>query len=153
MRMVVLSDSHNDKEMLKQIIAEHRNDTSLFVFLGDGIDEFEDITQFDSKIKSVKVKGNCDFDTNADTYELLDFAGKKIFATHGDLYGVKDGLNKIKQTAIEKGADICLYGHTHIQHQEIDGSLIVINPGAVTGAGKYCLIDITDGEIKTEFIK
>lgn len=37
MKMVILSDSHNEKEMLRQIIANHRNDASLFVFLGDGM--------------------------------------------------------------------------------------------------------------------
>ena len=152
MRMIVMSDSHNDKEMLKSIIAEHRNNANLFVFLGDGVDEFEDITQFDSKIKTVIVNGNCDFNSNADKYELFDFAGKKIFATHGDLYGVKGNLTKLKQTATEKGADICLYGHTHIQHHETDGNLIVINPGAVSGAGKYCIIDVVDGEAEFKLI-
>lgn len=163
MRMVVMSDSHNEKDLLKQIITKHRNDASLFVFLGDGLDEFEDITMFDSKIKSIKVKGNCDFDSNADSYEVFTFAKKKVFAAHGDLYGVKEDLQKIKNTALEKGADICLYGHTHIQHHEKDGSLIVINPGAVMDSGKYCVIDIvndeteikffsSDGEFDTDFI-
>lgn len=93
------------------------------------------------------VKGNMDFDSYADEYELFDFAGKKIFATHGNLYGVKDDLSKLKRTAIEKGADICLYGHTHIQHHETDGGLLVINPGAVSGSGKYCVLDIVDGSV------
>ncbi|MBR3780654.1 MAG: YfcE family phosphodiesterase [Clostridia bacterium] len=145
-----MSDSHNDREMLKRIVAEHRNNASLFVFLGDGIDEFEDITQFDSKIKSMVVKGNMDFDSYADEYELFDFAGKKIFATHGNLYSVKDDLSKLKRTAVEKVADICLYGHTHIQHHETDGELLVINPGAVSGAGNYCVVDVVDGGVHFE---
>ena len=151
MRMIVLSDSHNDKDFLKRIIAEHRNDAKLFVFLGDGLEKFEDITMFDPKIKSVKVKGNCDFDSNADAYELFDFAGKKIFASHGDLYLVKEDLSRIKKAALEKGADICLYGHTHIQHCEEDGNLLVINPGALANAGKYCIVDVVDGKTEIKF--
>ena len=152
MKMIVMSDSHNDKASLKQIIADHRNDTNLFVFLGDGIEEFEDITMFDSKIKAVTVKGNCDLDSNANAYELFVFAGKKVFAAHGDLYGVKEDLAKIKQTATENGADICLYGHTHIQHYEKDGDLVVINPGAVNGSGKYGVVNVINGDVEVELM-
>lgn len=151
MRMIVLSDSHKDKDGLKKIIAEHRNDAKLFVYLGDGLEAFEDIIMFDTKIKSVKVKGNCDSDSNAGAYELFDFAGKKIFASHGDLYCVEENLSRIKKVALEKGADICLYGHTHIQHCEEDGNLLVINPGALVNAGKYCIIDVVDGKTEIKF--
>ncbi len=147
MRMIVMSDSHNEKQLLKQIIESHRNEAALFVFLGDGIEELEDITMFDSRIKTKTVKGNCDYSSNADDYEVFEFSGKKVFATHGHLYDVKDGLVKLKQTAIAKGADICLYGHTHIQNHETDGNIVYVNPGAVSGTGKYCIIDIVDGEI------
>ena len=146
-----MSDSHNEKEMLKQIIAKHRNDTQLFVFLGDGIGNFEDITMFDSKINKIMVKGNDDGDAYVDIYETFVFGGKKFYANHGEVKNVKNGLDELKQEAIKFEADVCLFGHTHIQHYETDGNLILINPGAVTDGGKYCVIDIINGEFSTVF--
>lgn len=141
MKIVVLSDVHYEKDQAKKVIEKHRKDANLFVFLGDGIDNFEDLTVFDSKIRTVAVKGNWDYDSNADVYELFDFCGKKIFCTHGNLYDVDLGLNRLKQTAKEKCADICLYGHTHTAHCENDDGLLVLNPGAITTKGEYCILD------------
>ena len=38
--------------------------------------------------------------------------GKKIFITHGDLYGVKYGMTNIYYKGKEVGADIVLFGHS-----------------------------------------
>ncbi len=141
MKIIVLSDIHYEKDVAKKVIKKHRNDANLFVFLGDGIDNFEDLTVFDSKIKTVAVKGNCDYDSNADVYELFDFCGRKIFCTHGNLYDVDVSLKRIKQTAKDKGADICLYGHTHTAYCENDDGLLVLNPGAITAKGEYCILE------------
>ena len=141
MKIIVLSDIHYEKDSAKKIIEKHRNDADLFVFLGDGIDNFEDLTIFDSGIKTVAVKGNWDYDSNADVYELFEFCERKIFCTHGNLYDVDLGLKRLKQTAKDKGADICLYGHTHTAYLEDDGGLLVLNPGAITTKGGYCILE------------
>lgn len=144
MRMVVLSDIHYEKDLAKKVIEKHRKDVDLFVFLGDGIDNFEDLTVFDSRVKTIAVKGNCDYDSNADVYELFDFCGRKIFCTHGNLYDVDLGLKRLKQTAKDKGADVCLYGHTHTAYSENNDDLLVLNPGAITTKGEYCILDFNE---------
>ena len=151
MKIVVLSDVHNDKDNLKKIIAKHRNEAQLFVFLGDGTDNFEDVTAFDSMVKSVCVKGNWDYDSGKSAYEVFNAADKTFFITHGDLYDVDISLDNLVRTAKSKGADICLYGHTHIAAKEIREGLLVLNPGAVTGRGAYCIFDIADGNVIAEF--
>lgn len=152
MKIIVLSDIHNDKEMLRRIISKHRNDARLFVFLGDGIDDFENETMFDSRIKTVYVKGNWDYDSNHSVYEVFEKFGKTFFITHGDLYSVDGGIEIIAKAASEKGADVCLHGHTHKAAQNKIGNLLVINPGAVTGRGEYCVLDVTPDEINVTFM-
>ena len=152
MKIIVLSDIHNDKEMLRKIVSNHRNSAGLFVFLGDGIDDFEDETMFDSRIKTVSVKGNWDYDSNHSVYEVFKNSGKTFFITHGDLYNVDGGIEIIAKTALEKGADICLHGHTHKAAHNKIGNFHVINPGAVTGRGEYCILDVTPEDIKVTFM-
>lgn len=151
MKIIVLSDIHNDKEMLRKILAKHRNAAALFVFLGDGIDDFEDETVFDSRIKTVSVKDNCDFDSMHSVYEVFERMGRRFFITHGDLYNVDDGIDIIAKTALEKGADICLHGHTHKAAYNKIGNLHVINPGAVTGRGEYCILEVTPDDVIPTF--
>ena len=46
----------------------------------------------------------------------------KLFVTHGHAYGVKSGLGRLAERAKTLGADVVLYGHTHIPEQrEIEG--------------------------------
>ncbi len=151
MKIIVLSDIHNDKEMLRKIIAKHKNSAAMFVFLGDGIDDFENETMFDSRIKTVYVKGNWDYDSNYDIYNVFKAAGKTVFITHGDLYSVDSGLETIAKTAAEKGADICLHGHTHNAAYNIIDNVHIINPGAVTGRGEYCILDVTADDVIPTF--
>ena len=65
--------------------------------------------------------------------------------THGDLFGVKNGLSRIASAADYKGVDIVLFGHTHemlaMYLPEGDESfgfktqkpLYLFNPGSIGG--------------------
>ena len=46
--------------------------------------------------------------------------------------------------AKKKGADIVLFGHTHLQYTDYIDGLYVMNPGSVGMFGQYGVIDITD---------
>lgn len=136
MDILVLADSHKNLENIKKIINEVEFD--IVLYLGDYV---EDILRFknDLKDKLFIVKGNCDGDINFDDDLLLEVAGKKIFMTHGHNYGVKMGMGKLFDKATEVGADVLLFGHTHIPFQsQLDNGIVVLNPGSVgKGALKY----------------
>ena len=76
---------------------------------------------------------------------------KKDRYTHGDLYGVKYHTEGLRRLARETGADIVLYGHTHISNIEYADGLYIVNPGTVSGARSgccsYAVIDIEQGGI------
>mgnify|MGYP003319315646 CR=1 FL=1 len=59
------------------------------------------------------VSGNCDMMSMEPPWRKIEVAGLRIFMTHGHLYDVKYGLERIAARAYADGADIVLFGHTH----------------------------------------
>ena len=60
---------------------------------------------------------------------------------------MKDNLDIAKLFARKNGADILLYGHTHIAFTDYDDGLYIMNPGSCgrprEGLPSYGIIDIT----------
>ena len=141
MRMVVLSDSHNARKNLFEIVELHLDDADLFIFLGDGERDFDEILLSYPDIRYERVSGNCDWASEYPPTKIINFNGKKVFFTHGHPYYVKHGYEMIKEHAKNIGADICLFGHTHIQYSEYCDGFSIMNPGSVRN-GKYGMIDV-----------
>ena len=152
MKILVLSDIHGRSDTAQKIIALN-DDAKHIIFLGDGLNTLTQIETFFPERSFYSVAGNCDFITATDE-NLLSFGGKKIFFTHGHKYYVKQNrdLSALKQRAKLLGADIALYGHTHVAHKEKDAHLYLMNPGAVVQSA-YGIIDINDGEITLDLMK
>lgn len=64
--------------------------------------------------------------------EIFKVCGKTIFVTHGHLYDAKSGLYRITSAAREAGADILLFGHTHMPLTLYEDGLYIMNPGYAT---------------------
>ena len=93
------------------------------------------------------VPGNCDFFTSAPPSLTISLDGVRIFLTHGHLFGVKSGLTRLTLEARRVGAQLALFGHTHIQHMEERDGLTLLNPGAAGRFGRsgYAVVEIKDG--------
>lgn len=135
MKVLVLSDSHGHARRIKEILDS--DSFGAVIFLGDVVRDTERIT----KPTLYCVKGNCDMFELEPDERIIDIGGKLIFITHGHNYHVKSGYGAFINAALAKGVDIALCGHTHIQHFERVGELIVANPGAVAG-GNYGVLTI-----------
>lgn len=150
-RAIVFSDSHGDYEALERIMERHCENAELFIHLGDGERELEYLRYVYPEKKILFVRGNCDYASSAPDYDLVDFCGKRIFFTHGYLYGVKSGTEQIVEEAHKHAADILLFGHTHLPLVERSGELYIMNPGSCSrprsGAPSYGVIDFTDSRI------
>ena len=146
MRIVVLSDSHRSRSNLFEAVEMHLKDADLFIFLGDGEDDFDEVLTAHPNIRYERVSGNCDWGSQYPASKVIEFNGKRVFFTHGHPYYVKHGVEMIKEHARNIGADICLFGHTHIQMNEYDGDLCVMNPGSVKN-GKYGMVDVVPSGI------
>lgn len=150
MRAIVFSDSHGNYDVLEKIIERHK-DADFFIHLGDGEREMEYIRYAYPGKNFLFVAGNCDYGSDAPDYDVVDLAGKKIFLTHGWRFGVKVSLDHIKEEARKFGADIMLFGHTHVAGTCYEDGLYIMNPGSCgrprEGGPSYGIIDITEAGI------
>lgn len=149
----VMSDTHCIERYIN-LAFEKLKDVDVILHLGDCS---SDIKKLKDKFKDeiYVVDGNCDFKGEYPKEQILEFSNKKIFMTHGDLYGVKCDLNNIYYRGQEVGADIVLFGHSHIEMIQRVNNMILMNPGSTSlpkGRGKSVgIIEIKeDGNVEAK---
>lgn len=141
--VLVVSDSHGNKENLKTLI-ETGNYDYVF-FLGDLISDVSEVKHNNL----IKVRGNWDVNFTVKGTEVLQIEGVKIMLTHGHAFGVKTGIDKLISKAKKLNVKLVCYGHTHVANfVEVDG-IGFLNPGAYSsfkgGKGTCATLKI-DGE-------
>lgn len=153
----VMSDTHCIDRYI-DLAFDKLKSVDVILHLGDCS---PDIKKFKHKFKGdiYVVDGNCDFRQEYPKEQILEFRNKKIFMTHGDLYGVKRDLNNIYYRGQEIGADIVLFGHSHVETIQKINNMILMNPGSVSlpkGRGKSVgIIEIKENddiEVKIEYL-
>ncbi len=147
MKIVVFSDSHSAPMNVSRIL-NRESDCDIFIYLGDGYSEAQNIIT-SSKKKIYCVKGNCDSSSfGLDDENEIFVSGKKIFFCHGHKYHVKWGLQVLADEAAARGADIVLYGHTHTADQSYRNGIYVLNPGSASGANaSYGILEIRENGV------
>ena len=129
MKILVLSDSHGNVRNMAQAVELVSPRT--VIHLGDCWRDAEELHELYPRIPLEQVPGNCDFGRFEAQERLLFFEDKRVLIAHGHTMHVKYGLLSAQYRAQEMGADILLFGHTHIPLVENDGHLILLNPGAI----------------------
>ena len=152
MRILVMSDSHGNKDAILKAAA--RESPALILHLGDHDRDCSVIELEYPETQIRSVRGNCDrFSYGLDTDEFT-IGGKRFFMTHGNLYRVKSGLSSIINAALQRDADLLLFGHTHDPYNTVLGNLTIINPGSIGMGGKtYAVLELSNGVITCEFMK
>ncbi len=165
MKLIVVSDIHGRSERLTEVLKMHR-DADALIFLGDGL---RDIWRADADTYGFpvySVRGNCDglslFGVNADAPDELtvSFESFKFLIMHGHTRNVKGGEGRAVAAALEAGADVLLYGHTHeaVERYLPEGSeilfgksgkpLYIFNPGSLGDRrAEFGIIEIRGGQI------
>lgn len=154
MKILVVSDTHGDFNSLLRAV-KAQPDAEVIVHCGDGDEQVQLLKETVKDKMIVCVRGNCDWNSFLPSKETLKICGKKIFITHGHLYNAKVGLYTIMCAAREEGADILLYGHTHIAMNTYEDGLYMMNPGSCHGyMASYGIIEITEnGDVLTNIVK
>ncbi len=149
MKILVVSDTHGDYNSFYNLV-RMQNNAEVVIFLGDGMEEFDEIKgQFSDKM-FISVKGNNDWSTPAPLCDERVIEGKRIFMTHGHAYGVKHGLCGIVQEGHKRNADIVLFGHTHEAYEGYKEGMYILNPGSLHKyTSSYGVIEIKNGQILT----
>lgn len=153
MLIAVASDAHGARRHMDALLdALPRVDA--FCFLGD-MDS--DAQYLDWGLREVRpgvafyaVAGNNDpFSQRARSVETV-FDGVRTLITHGHIFqGIRATQMPMALQAKQMGCALVLYGHTHIQKDEVLEGVCVVNPGALMH-GKWALLDIREGGISVE---
>jgi putative phosphoesterase len=156
MTLVVISDTHGRADRVREVLSRNKRCDAV-LFAGDGIRDVADVEGV------IAVKGNCDgffFGDGADTEVMLTLDGVRILMMHGHTHGVKSGTDRAVAYAISRGADILVYGHTHLPQakyyplgSEICGErterpIYVFNPGSLGSyEASFGIIEIKNGSV------
>jgi len=151
MRIIVVSDTHGSYDRLSEVLRRNYRDAEIFIHLGDGLSEFEKLSFDYPQNAFIGVRGNNDPGADAPYEKTVCAAGKKIFITHGHLFGVKHSIEPLLEKGHSEDADIVLFGHTHGAFQDYDDGMYIINPGSLAFShvtpASYLKLDITPAGI------
>ncbi len=147
MKILVVSDSHGDAEAVCRAVERER--PRMLLHLGDGWRDVDELRLSFPDLPVEQVPGNCDFRSGEPAERLILIGGKRIFLCHGHTLGVKYDLSRLLYTALERGADAALFGHTHQPYVDIVQGVVLLNPGSI-GRGRrptYATLTFRDGAI------
>lgn len=151
MRILVFSDTHNNSGRMVKVI-DNMIGVDAVIHCGDGMRDVKEVEKIFPDIKFYYVSGNCDMGEKK-YEELIEIEGKKIFVTHGHLYSVKSEVEieypTIRDAGREKGADVVLFGHTHLPYNRNWGDIIVMNPGSTKYVSTYGVLETEKGVLKS----
>ena len=128
MRIVIVRGSHGDVRVFNDMLAvPGAAEAELWLHAGDFAPDADDLELLSGR-RVVRVLGNCDL--------FVD--------------GVYDETAMLAEAARTAGADIAVYGHTHIALVE-HGDVTVLNPGSIARPrdeqrGSFMLVDLNAGE-------
>ena len=146
MKILVVSDTHRKLENLK-VILEREQPIDLLIHLGDAEGDEDSIAEM-AGCRLEIVAGNNDFFSNLPREKELRIGSYRVLITHGHYYYVGSGIEDLKREALARGADVAMFGHTHIPLIEYGDEIVVMNPGSLSyprQEGKrpsYILMDI-----------
>ncbi len=155
-KYLVFSDSHGQNDNMLEIIREQNKDIEGVIHLGD-IEG--DISRLQNAVSGSVyiVRGNCDWSSRAPESQVVCLHGHTIALTHGHRQRVNYGIDVLKYWAMEKKADIVMYGHTHVPFLEQSYALTVLNPGSISRPRQsdyrktYAVVEfLKHGEVNTQ---
>ena len=149
MKAVVITDSHGKVDYILKVLEIEKPD-ALF-FAGDHSEDCIETGYIYEELKYYMVKGNTDMeDYHTPEIVVEEIEGVKIFLTHGHLFRVKHGYGLLENHAVRAGADLVIFGHTHVPYKEEVHGILYFNPGAMKDR-HYGVVEISKGSVNAEF--
>ena len=152
MRILVTSDSHRNTLALKRAAAAAKP-FDAFIFLGDGEDDYNEVTMSLAGINTYAVKGNNDYYSMLLQTTAVEIGGYRFLLTHGHRYVAwGDSLDDLAAAAKLNNCTVALFGHTHCRHFSEENGVYLFNPGSVAlprdgQPPSYGIITIENGKL------
>lgn len=149
-KIIVISDTHRDFDALYDIVNDNKH-ADMFIHLGDGEHEFDDVRNLFPEKAFLFVRGNNDW-SDSPICRTFTYGGHKFYLTHGHSFDRHSVHSFIAATAKANNCDVALFGHTHIPFYEVMNDIHVFNPGSPSSPRgrsepSYGVITISDSGI------
>jgi putative phosphoesterase len=156
MRIGVISDSHGSQFALRRAVAAV-GPVAMWLHAGDYSQDAARLAAL-TGLAVTTVAGNCDGRTDAKIDEFVTVGGRTIWLTHGHRYQAKERSEELVWWGRQYGADVVVYGHSHIPDISREDGILLFNPGAASrpraGFAASCgLLVIAGGEVRAEIIE
>ena len=133
LKAAVFSDTHSGCALMLETIRRIRPD--VVIHLGDYECDAQRVKEEFPEIPLYSVRGNCDLYGLARDADVVPLGPVKAFITHGHIYDVNWGIDRLVYAAQEQDCRIAMFGHTHEAVNEEVGGVKVLNPGSA-GRGR-----------------
>lgn len=155
MKILVVSDSHGDRNVLVELIKEHEKKVDQMLHCGDSELEAND----EVWNTMLSVKGNTDYDSNYPVTRIVEVEKERVFMAHGHLHDVKFSMKKMLYEAESADAGFAFFGHTHKLGAELDeaSGILLLNPGSIAqprgryNIKTYAIVEANDQMIHVDF--
>ncbi len=156
MKIIIISDTHGADRFIDYVIDQEKPFDHL-IHLGD-MEGAEDYIEAVAGCPVDMVRGNCDYYSDLPGEDLIELGEHKAFITHGHYYNVGMDEDGLIEAARKRGADIAMYGHTHIPTVTKYKEITVMNPGSLglprqhNRRPSYIVMEISGDQVDTEII-
>lgn len=146
MRIMIVSDTHGRHGNL-EVALEQEGKIDLLLHMGD-VEDDEHYIEAIAKYPVHMIAGNNDFFSYLPKEKEIKIGKYRVFMTHGHGYYVSMDTKRLRQEAQARGVDIVMFGHTHKPYMDLEGSVMVINPGSLSyprqegRRGTYIMMEI-----------
>ncbi|MFS0780674.1 metallophosphoesterase family protein [Bacillus sp. 1P06AnD] len=154
MKILIVSDSHGQTDILHKLKARYASEMAAMIHCGDS-----ELNNGDEAIEGFTyVRGNCDYDSAFPNERTEEIGGYRFFITHGHLYNIKMNLQSITYKAEEAEAQFVCFGHSHhAGSMQGDDGLIYINPGSISlprgrKEKSFAILEIEDSKANVQFL-
>ncbi len=130
MKILIISDTHGFLWYLNEVLKKV-GPIDMLIHCGD-IQKDEEPVKTAVNCPVYMVAGNNDLGTLLEKEIFLDIGKYYIMVTHGHRYSVGYGLDMLAASAKKKGADIVMFGHTHVPLIKKIDNVTLVNPGSIT---------------------
>ena len=153
MKVLIVSDTHRKNDLYLDILDKEKPDLVLHCGDSEG-SEYALTAAADCPVHIVL--GNNDFFSNLPRELILEIGPHTGWMVHGHNYHVSLGTEYLADEALDRGADVVLFGHTHRPFLEEGEEMTICNPGSLSYPRQegrcptYALMELEEGK-KTRF--
>ena len=130
-KILVLSDNHRKLDFVEKVLRLHP-DIQMCIHLGDSEGEGEVQALLPKGCESYFLQGNNDFFSYLPKEVEVRIGKERCFLTHGHLYGVNFGLERLSEEARDRNCSMAFFGHTHKPCNRVVNGVHCINPGSIS---------------------